>query len=93
MIQIGELGDFECKKEIKVATQRIEIYANNILVASIACETVDISQTFGRPDFITLYNSSNECIGYYFDTDKTTIRIIKIKEDEHYGTPKTHGSI
>lgn len=81
MIQIGKLGEFEYKKETKISTQRIEIYANNILIASIECETVTISQTFGRPDFITFYNSSNECVGYYFDTDKTTIRIIKSKED------------
>lgn len=81
MIQIGELGDFECKKEIKVATQRIEIYANNILIASVECEMVIINEVFGQPSFITLYDSSNKCIGYYFDSDKTTIRIIKALEE------------
>lgn len=81
MIQVGELGNFDYKKEIKVATQHIEIYASNILIASVECEMVIINEVFGQPSFITLYDSSNKCIGYYFDSDKTTIRIIKSKED------------
>lgn len=93
MIQISELGSFEYKKETFINTLRVEFFTGGILVSTIACEKVVVSETFGHPSVITLCDASSNCIGYFFDNDKMTIRIIKAKEDEHYGTPKAHGSI
>ncbi len=94
MIQIiNELEKFEYKKETSINTLRVEFYTGGILVSTIACEKVVVSETFGHPSVITLCDASNNCIGYFFDNDKMTIRIIKAKEDEHYGTTKAHGSI
>lgn len=81
MIQISELGNFEYKKEISINTLRVEFFTGGIHVSTIACEKVVVSETFGHPSVITLCDASNNCIGYFFNNDKMTIRIIKAKED------------
>lgn len=63
MIQIGELGNFDYKKETSIKTLRVELYTGGILISTIVCEKVIVSETFGFPSIITFFDSSNNCIG------------------------------